>query len=270
MLSRWPCLAVATVLAIPGQFLPEPGANVHRPSWRDVAEDVPNMVHVQQARPQLNLCVHGRLVSELFVLGAQKAGTTSFCSELTASRQVLQPHPRPVSHSVFASWKEPHIFDSRVVSFDPRSTRWLSRFPNCTWDERVVVLDCSSYLHKGNVAQNLHQWYGQRSSALRFIILLREPISRMHSAFRHELRILRELRRESRNNSFPAYVERVVKNPSDDFFIEGRPFTHSCYATQIKTYFLHFRTSQSLSCAACVILFLAVSFTSNHIAAKYL
>lgn len=127
----------------------------------------------------MNLCLNGRLVPELFVIGAQKSGTTSLASELSSgSADIILPE----SDEDYEK-KEPHSFDWK---YDEGEEHWLSRWPPCQQDRRVLAVDMTPVLHTHIcVPCRIRERYGELSGRLKFIVLLRNPVERMQSAFYH-------------------------------------------------------------------------------------
>jgi hypothetical protein len=116
--------------------------------------------------------IAGRPLPDTFIVGAQKAGTTSLFDHLVQ-------HPRVVG----ALTKEPHFFDG------PRRPLWMCRldYPRVRAAERSggrVLEATPSYLASARAAARL-------SRALpnaRFIALLRDPATRALSHYKHNRR----------------------------------------------------------------------------------
>jgi len=146
-----------------------------------------------------NLCAEGRLLPELYLLGAPKCGTTSLAHDLQDSGMAA------------ALWtdkdeaKEFHFFDCAYVPCSPRwlGTRelWLEKLPSCP-DERSVLADYTPHnlrlvslppgVNPSTQAQGIElpsmlaRWYGEpMRQRLVFVVLLGEPLQRSQSAYYH-------------------------------------------------------------------------------------
>jgi len=171
-------------------------------------------------RDRTPLCDQGKLLPELYVLGAKKASTTSFASDLMEAG----------IDSVAGHQKEWHFYDSRMDwrnAGDPSSLmkeyrRWLDELPPCPRTrvqgdpfKQTVLADFTPenmlmvplpvessvrgplppWAYRGesakfqvdddkvNLPKVLMMFYGQRASSLVFTILLREPLHRMQSGW---------------------------------------------------------------------------------------
>jgi len=124
-----------------------------------------------------------RVLPDFVVIGAQKAGTTSMYAYLSAHRDVLP-----------AGRKEVHFFD---LNYD-RGERWYrSMFPlranvaarSRLGRRRVITGEASPYYL-------FHPLAAQRAAGLvpdaRLVVLLRDPVERAWSHYRHEVAAGRE------------------------------------------------------------------------------
>ena len=108
----------------------------------------------------------GEFQNYLFVVGAQKAGTSALHSYLSS-------HPMIVA----GDYKELHFFD-RKSSYEKGSKYYRSLFPY--WTKGMLALDTTpAYMHHRETAKRIHSF---RADA-KIIMLLREPVSRAYSAF---------------------------------------------------------------------------------------
>ena len=128
------------------------------------------------------LCVAGRQLPELFLLGAQKCGTTSL------ARQLVQ-HGVRLSHSfddgiAFSNGKEPHFFNT-PERYERGIEHYASIFPPCGRD--VLTMDATpDYLLDNSSLGRLASMYGSaRLERTTFAVLLCEPLQRAQSAFYH-------------------------------------------------------------------------------------
>lgn len=196
--------------------------------------------------PVMNLCLGGRLVPELFVIGAQKAGTTSLAMELTSgSPNIILPE----SDENYEK-KEPHSFDWK---FNEGMQTWLNRWPSCQHEYRAVAVDMTPVLHSHVcVPCRIRERYGDLSSRLRFFALLRDPLKRMQSAFYHgQAGFHKDWYYDV---SFEQYVKIILRDPDycpkrEEFDDELKsynedPFCDSLYAEQLEEWLKHFDGSQ--------------------------
>jgi len=139
----------------------------------------------------INLCAGGKFLPELYVLGAQKSATTSLALDLV----------RAGVESAAGDQKELRFFDDGLRQV---RSMWLRQLPVCPASEiRRVLADFSprNLAHtqmpvgwkpstegqkQVDVPALLSSFYGpQASRRLNFVVMLREPLSRMRSAWHH-------------------------------------------------------------------------------------
>lgn len=125
-----------------------------------------------------NLCLGGHFVPELLVMGAPKTGTTSLCTTLRKSPALMWPHAD--------FWKEGHYFTSQARN------AWqmmLEDFPVCDKHVRRVAVDGSAeYSSFYGVPKRIQGWYGPAMRLIKFVLLMREPLNRLHSHYHHSHR----------------------------------------------------------------------------------
>mmetsp|Transcript_91143 Transcript_91143/g.258094 ORF Transcript_91143/g.258094 Transcript_91143/m.258094 type:complete len:304 (+) Transcript_91143:160-1071(+) len=134
------------------------------------------------------MCMNGRMAPELFVIGGAKAGTSTLCGELRRSPALVWPKkgdcdaPSPAGGRA-AAWKEGHYLD---YGYQDGLQAMLDDYPPCTYDQRLVGVDGTAR-YSGNpfVPARLAAWYGPLRWNLKFILLLREPLERLHSDYHH-------------------------------------------------------------------------------------
>jgi len=227
------------------------------PSYADYGLEDPGVDESEQ--DSTNLCIDGRLAPEFFLIGAQKSATTTFCSEeLNASSAIITAHmsksdSASQNHSRLdngSSIKELHIFDTEG-QFARGRTAWLSHYPKCSQDTRAVAVDCTpSYLRHEHIPSRIAAWYGKKAQDLTFMILLREPMKRMQSAFYYDKANFIDY--EPYINlppTFQEYVSEVLSRAKRGDMLQqdsefDRPLTGSLYTRQIETYFDVFSPSQ--------------------------
>lgn len=161
-----------------------------------------------------NLCVDGRSVPQLYVLGEPKAGTTSLSWDLMGAGvealgvSLRKPgQEKPTDYC----YKEMHFFDGKLnwdrvhaegpTGFDRERQSWLNLWQPCQSTERRVIADFTPSnmpivkrpwpsLYKGarawekpdmDLPSLLPRFYGQQAGKVVFVILLREPLSLFQS-----------------------------------------------------------------------------------------
>lgn len=175
----------------------------------------PPFLHNSAREPELtvagaeNLCSEGRLLPELYILGASKSGTTSLAEDLVKSGVGAALFSKRLPSNL--SEKEFHFFDCSVqcrldakgrVMWSGNKSSWLQQLPSCPMDRealgdftphnlRSVPLPPganSSSTSQGvvHVPETLVSFYGETlKRKLAFVVLLEEPLKRFHSAYYH-------------------------------------------------------------------------------------
>lgn len=148
-----------------------------------------NLPTITSSEGELNLCMHGHLVPEFFLVGVVKSGSTTFAGNMRQSPEVLFPKKRKCTerrngYCYNGTTKEGHFFDFHVSN---GSQFMAQSFPACRTDMRLVATDESPrYLVDPDVPNVIANWYGpELQQRLKFVIILREPVARFHSDFYH-------------------------------------------------------------------------------------
>lgn len=138
-----------------------------------------------QDAPRMNLCINGRLVPRFFLLGVQKAATTNFFNVLMDAGMEYVAAVNNADPNWF--WKEPHVFDWDARYYGLGRDGWLSYYPLCSHDTHAIGVDATpSYASSPVAPARIQTWYGPLlAPRLEFLVILREPLSRMHSSFYH-------------------------------------------------------------------------------------
>lgn len=137
-----------------------------------------------------NLCMRDHFVPEVMVIGGIKASTTSLCMMLRQSPALLWPESQAgkvnwTRHP--AAWKEGHYFDKHI--FQGGISYMIADFPLCTTKTRQVAVDGSArYASDPYVPGIIANWYGTQKSKLKFVLIMREPLDRLHSHYYHSVR----------------------------------------------------------------------------------
>jgi len=186
----------------------------------------------------VNLCVNGHFAPEFFLIGVQKAATSSLDMELFSSGAVIHPAIVDTKEGYYYT-KEPHIFDE-PWRYGLGVDFWLSHYPLCDRTRRLVALDSTpNYLFHAGTSERIMSRYGQTASYLKFLVLLREPVGRMQSAY-YQGRDVGWWR--GLPNTFKEYVEHVVEAPAGNLSMDEL-FQGSLYMDNLKRYFTTFGAS---------------------------
>lgn len=180
-----------------------------------------------------NYCMSGRLAPTVFVLGVQKSGTTAFCEDFHEYNEVqFAENAKVVEPDREWGEKEPFIFND-LKRFNAGVDFWLEHYPECQQNQSQVAIDCTPYLGTGTnslgLLERIHQRYGDDFSRLKFVVLLREPVSRMQSAYHFASdRSFPEEYRDFKN--FTSYVEHVLAKEGDFTTMDdGENYTENIY-----------------------------------------
>lgn len=225
--------------------------------WEESAPSFPvdAMDSLTRTNGSNNLCMHGHFVPEVIVIGGIKASTTSLCAGLRRSPFILWPisgEDKVNSTKHFAAWKEGHYFDKHV---EDGISYMISDFKECDMAVRNVAVDGSArYSTDPYVPKVISAWYGKQASQLKFVLILREPLARLHSHYHHSVRD--GWCKLHKKFNFSRIIEKILKGKakfvrrllwSDDIstgsgcrdFLEG-----SLYVNQLRNYFKYFQPSQ--------------------------
>jgi len=159
----------------------------------------PPPVLPSHSEPQ-SLCDHGKLLPEVYVIGAIKTATTSLDEDLETYAGI---HPAPGNTAetfkewyFFSRWL---LWDRPVLPLDEAHTEWLSSFPECPPENtRELMADYSvdnsymidappnfefygAYENMTSIPRRMIGFYGDFSSRLKIVMMLREPLSRSQS-----------------------------------------------------------------------------------------
>lgn len=171
-----------------------------------------------------NMCLNGKLVPQLYVLGAPKCATTSFAFEFAGA-----------GAECAAGTKEYHFWTPDTVkrfekNHESTTKDWLKPLPDCDHKTRRVVADFTpEYLSltPRNMTHHtaegfslpgaLKGIYGSKAKQLQFVVMVREPLSRMHSWWYYC----------KKNDGFQAHAEDELRRGSGSLW-------HSTYGQQMK------------------------------------
>lgn len=192
----------------------------------------------------------GNIKPSFMILGAQKAGTTSLHDYLAQHDSILSPIE-----------KELHFFDSCKKE---KIVHYHQRFPRGILTRKITFESTPRYLYYPETPKRLFEY----NPNLKFIVLLREPVSRAFSAWnmyrqmaekpkmkelflRHEKICPKEKTFsyfiEKPFPSFFEWIKKEVESIKDGAeFIEPSIVRRGYYKEQILTYFEFFKQEQFL------------------------
>lgn len=207
-----------------------------------------------------NLCMHGRLVPIMYLIGAQKSATSSFAEEFAQGYNVVLPEMGnwTADQRMFFS-KELHFFD-HPERYNQGMNFWLSHWPTCPRTHMVAAEFTPSYLSTWETPQRIRDVYGSLVGHITFLVILREPLSRLQSSFYHGHSAGWV---SNSYGTFEQYVQACIKfygakqyrafhstsptdNPVDHtlFGLTGIPFTLSLYHDQLSHWFQFYKAYQ--------------------------
>lgn len=233
--------------------------------------------------PTANICADGKLLPELYLLGAQKSATRAYAEDMAH-----------LGISNAGVWKEFHFWDKEWNSSNPTSeddfklqrSAWLDLLPDCTNGTRAVLADYTPSnlrlvpLPKGtkptgshwglwflghnatddvesathdalNLPFALQTIYGEALSArLTLVVLLREPLARMQSAWYAASSLTEENHNiwqqchDCKAHSFIDALERTVKKAEKSPPVYDDWLWTSMYARHLDAWLTHFAPQQ--------------------------
>lgn len=187
-------------------------------------------------------CHKGKILPTVFVLGAQKAGSSTLWRDLVAHfpvspAKVLQGDPGFLN-------KEPHFFDSDD-HWEQGPEWYLNHFPRCdSYDAERRTLDGTpNYLGSGHyAAPRIKKLYADRAKDLKFIIIVRDPAKRMEAGYWHFM--------PNHLGGFDDFVNQTIGKAYE--WIQGKggepyspnPYHGSLYGRFVKEWLNHFDADQ--------------------------
>jgi len=173
------------------------------------------------------------LLPRLYILGAQKGGSSSLYELMIA-------HPQFCG----GDHKEPMFF--KEDEFFKNGKDWyMSNYNDkkCKGKENTFFVDGSTMMHRmPGVMERMDQFFSdQMKDDLRFIVLLREPVSRDYSWYQHFTRWY--LEDHGTFSGLKTLQEHADTNKGNHF---TNLYTHGEYAQQLKAFLGMFRREQIL------------------------
>eukprot|EP00421_Protoceratium_reticulatum_P026217 CAMPEP_0168464996 /NCGR_PEP_ID=MMETSP0228-20121227/55877_1 /TAXON_ID=133427 /ORGANISM="Protoceratium reticulatum, Strain CCCM 535 (=CCMP 1889)" /LENGTH=328 /DNA_ID=CAMNT_0008480537 /DNA_START=30 /DNA_END=1017 /DNA_ORIENTATION=+ len=202
----------------------------------------------------LEFLIEGRLVPEVYLLGAAKSGTSSLASDLRWAGIA--------SNAGLA--KEFHFFDELARTHDePQKASltqeeralWYALHPSCFQDKPLVLADYTpdnlmmtplpdtfrlDKLWAGDVPSMLSGLYGKKANKLTMLVLMREPLARYQSGWYWG-------HRENPNQTAPGAFAAGLREGLDGAK-HGKVYTHrlwaGMYARHLESFLRFFRPDQ--------------------------
>lgn len=149
-----------------------------------------------------NMCMGGKLVSEMFVLGAKNSGTSSLYTDLKSHYGIWQaPDNGPVKEWFFFSrgetatrtdWLRAHLpcpaGRSHMVDFCVMNLFMVPLPDDLTHSQKFGFPNKHEFAsYTWNTPALVKKWYGKLAGALKFVVVLRDPLSRSQSEYYHTL-----------------------------------------------------------------------------------
>eukprot|EP00049_Salpingoeca_infusionum_P026573 m.26437 g.26437 ORF g.26437 m.26437 type:complete len:308 (+) comp8830_c0_seq1:264-1187(+) len=151
----------------------------------------------------------------VFVIGTPKSGTTALCSVLAASPQVVKPQIQPWEAGFHL--KEAHYFNKveleemTPIKVKTNVSAYLRRFTasESGWQQGYSKgLDCTpQYFSAPQVPSRLKLAFPDSYHKMRFVVLLREPVARTLSHWKH----LAKLGYQQQLGSFESMLKAIAR-----------------------------------------------------------
>merc|ERR1719265_667229 len=133
------------------------------------------------------MCVKGRVLPSVFLLGFQKAGTSSLFKDLR--RQFPDLEPATPIQGQEDDWQSKEVdFFSDPTRYKKGKDFYLQHFPQCTERPRQFkTMDATiNNLWGGeSTAKKIKETYGDKAKNAKFLLITRDPALRMASAYHH-------------------------------------------------------------------------------------
>lgn len=198
-----------------------------------------------------NLCYFDHLIPEFILIGVVKAGTTSFAADMRQSPGIMFPRTCKGEFQTGEGFcdnntaKEGHFFDHNRL----RGLFYVKTlFPKCRRDVRLVATDMSPrYMMDHRVPKTIQTWYTHRAKQIKFIVILRDPISRFHSDYYHAK--AQKWCPKYTNTTFAEIVSSIVLGNDWNSYVGGQEhctdrLEGSLYTAAMKRWFYFFMPSQ--------------------------
>jgi len=213
------------------------------------------------------LCVNGKHVPQLYVLGAAKTGTTSLADDLMQNNAVpAVPGDDEKEFQFFNPYYNSNTPTNRSMAparLEAIRQHWLDQMPPCAQesvDAPQVIADYSvdnlrfvpmplGGLEEGRAVANdfnlpsvLQQFYQNRTSELVFVVMMREPLARLQSHWYYGQEWTRKYEDISKGE-FNQELSRQTQRATNEKVYNFRLWA-SMYGAQLQTWLQYFSASQ--------------------------
>lgn len=176
-----------------------------------VAQKSGDSIHKRMERQRLTthktICINGKSLPVFYLIGGQKTLSTSVAASL-AQAGVVWDGPKELrvfcqsdsqgyydfpGQTRFHDWKPvlpERLFEENLQeSIDTWTNSEYSgrAFPACGEEHGAVADMTPNYFSAPNITDALWRFYGESAKNLTFMIVLREPLARMHSAYHYTI-----------------------------------------------------------------------------------
>jgi len=199
----------------------------------------------QDGSAMRNLCDEGKSLPQLYVLGAPKCGSTSIAIDATNAGVQCAGNVKEYNF-----WSKSNI---RTCSGNCTEVKaaWLKGMPECSEQSRMMVGDFSPKYLSLVTGSGDHPWeptqpnnlppvlasvYGDQAAKLVFAVMIREPLSRVHSHWHYS-------GPNAKGNTFSQELETWLQDNGADFRMATRVW-YSSYGAQLTQWLDSFASSQ--------------------------
>lgn len=161
------------------------------------------------------ICIYGKQVPQLYLLGAQFAGTSIMASDLfdTGIASAFGNRQEELhTFDVLCDFPEGGVANRSLLAgrcdgSDPYRDAWLKLFSPCHEDGDALGDMTSSNVRLPGLPTTIHRWYSSARWWPAFIVGLAEPVGRMYSGFRRD----KETYNITKFTCFADYVDYALK-----------------------------------------------------------
>lgn len=167
---------------------------------------------------------------DFFVIGVQRAATTSLYRYLVQHPQILVTH----------NWRETYYFDN-PENYSKGFGWYLSHFPSQLSKGKKLTFECSpSYIYYQQIPKLIKQDLG----TIKMIILLRNPVDRAYSAWQmyhsYSNLPLKHLRERADERSFAEAIEQELNPELNTAKYPYNYIDRGKYVQQLENYYTYF------------------------------
>jgi len=189
--------------------------------WQDILQKIDTDDSQNLRFPSIEaqrICIEGKLVPSLYLIGTQKAATTNFADKILQNASFVGK-PQLGKNDKHIYYKELTVFNDEDRMKDLGKQGWLDYWPDCEEPYEFSMDATPNYLASANAPGSLVSWYGRLAKQITIVALLRHPLNRMHSAFYHMQKFLPK----DETVTFTDYVHRALFN-AEKGCLSGKPY----------------------------------------------